>query len=112
MSFLDRLFGTGDKNTSSESEAQLHDDARCFAQLVVAEVKANNEGAVFEGRQNADIYKRLRQEIDLSRKVYERRGSPVVAAKFDYFYDEWVKTLAEGDASKLGPACEGPRLQS
>jgi hypothetical protein len=32
----------------------------------------------------------------------------VVAARFDYFYDELVQTLAEGDPAKLGKNCPGP----
>jgi hypothetical protein len=33
-----------------------------------------------------------------------------VATKFDYFYDELVMTLAEGDPSKLGDSCPGPMV--
>jgi len=31
-----------------------------------------------------------------------------VAARFDYFYDELVQTLAEGDPVKLGNNCPDP----
>ena len=40
--------------------------------------------------------------------MYEKRVTPSVAAKFDYFYDELVNTLAEGDQEKLGSDCPGP----
>jgi hypothetical protein len=40
--------------------------------------------------------------------VYDKRVSPAVAARFDYFYDELVQTLAEGDPAKLGKDCPGP----
>lgn len=109
MGFLDRLFGNTDKRDSGLSESQLHNDARRFATLLVAEIKLYNEVEVYEGCRNADLYQRLKKEIDRRRKVYEKRVSPLVAAKFDYFYEELVKTLAGGDASKLGPGWEEPR---
>jgi hypothetical protein len=109
MGFLDRLFGNTDNRDTGLSESQLQNDARRFATLLVAEIKLNNAAEVYEGRQNADLYQRLKKEIDRSRKVYEKRVSPLVAAKFDYFYEELVKTLAEGDASKLGPGWEESR---
>jgi hypothetical protein len=86
----------------SEDEERLHNDARRFARLLVSEIKLYNEQKVSEGRANKDLYDRLKDDIDRSRQMYEKRVSPNVAAKFDYFYDEMVSTLAEGDASKLG----------
>jgi hypothetical protein len=108
MGFLDRLFGNTDNRDTGLSEAQLQNDARRFATLLVAEIKLNNAAEVYEGLQNADLYQRLKTEIDRRRKVYEKRVSPLVAAKFDYFYEELVKTLAGGDASKLGPGWGEP----
>jgi hypothetical protein len=43
--------------------------------------------------------------------MYEKRVSPTVAARFDYFYDELVNTLAEGDKAKLGSDHPGPSVQ-
>jgi hypothetical protein len=76
---------------------------------LVAEIKLYHEVEVYEGCRNADLYQRLKKEIDRSRKVYEKRVSPLIAAKSNYFYEELVKTLAGGDASKLGPGWEEPR---
>lgn len=112
MGFLDRLFGNTDESATGLSESQLQNDARRFATLLVAEIKLNNEAEVYEGCRNADLYQRLKTKIDRARKVYERRVSPLVAAKFDYFYEELVKTLAGGDASKLGPGWEESRRKS
>jgi len=109
MGFLDRLFGNTDSSAPDLSEAQLQNDALRFAKLLVAEIKLNHKAEVYEGCQNADLYQRLKKEIDRSRKVYEKRVSPLIAAKSNYFYEELVKTLAGGDASKLGPGWEEPR---
>jgi hypothetical protein len=92
----------------SETEQRAHNDARRFARLLVSEIKLYNAAKVNDGRRNYDLYERLKDEIDRSRKVYDKRVSPAVAARFDYFYDELVQTLAEGDPAKLGKDCPGP----
>ncbi len=93
---------------TSETEQRAHNDARRFARLLVSEIKLYNAAKVNEGRRSFDLYQRLKDEIDRSRKVYDKRVSPAVATNFDYFYDELVQTLAEGDAAKLGANCPGP----
>ncbi|MGE0129375.1 MAG: hypothetical protein AB7U82_14960 [Blastocatellales bacterium] len=92
----------------SETEQRAHNDARRFARLLVSEIKLYNAAKVNDGRRNYDLYDRLKDEIDRSRKVYDKRVAPAVAARFDYFYDELVQTLAEGDPAKLGKNCPGP----
>ncbi|HSQ18899.1 MAG TPA: GAF domain-containing protein [Blastocatellia bacterium] len=91
-------------------EEKAHNDARRFARLLVSEIKLYNEHKVAEGRRGGDLYDRLKEDIDRSRQMYEKRVTPNVAAKFDYFYDELVSTLAEGDPSKLGSDCPGPSV--
>lgn len=91
-------------------EEKAHNDARRFARLLVSEIKLYNEQKVAEGRRGGDLYDRLKEDIDRSRQMYEKRVTPNVAAKFDYFYDELVSTLAEGDPSKLGSDCPGPSV--
>lgn len=86
----------------SEDERRLHNDARRFARLLVSEIKLYNEQKVKEGREAQDLYDRLREAIDRSRDMYDKRVQPPVAAKFDYFHYELVSTLAEGEPTKLG----------
>jgi hypothetical protein len=86
----------------SDDEKRLHNDARRFARLLVSEIKLYNEQKVREGRVTSDIYGRLREDIDRSRQMYDKRVAPPVAARYDYFHQELVNTLAEGDAAKLG----------
>ena len=94
----------------SGDEEKAHNDARRFARLLVSEIKLYNEQKVGDGRRTGDLYDRLKEDIDRSRQMYEKRVTPGVAAKFDYFYDELVSTLAEGDPSKLGSDCPGPSV--
>jgi len=91
----------------SEDERRLHNDARRFARLLVSEIKLYNEPKVREGRRNGDLYDRLREDIDRSRQMYDKRVAPPVAARHDYFHQELVTTLAEGDVAKLGLSYPG-----
>jgi hypothetical protein len=91
----------------SDEERPLHNDARRFARLLVSEIKLYNEQKVNEGRNKSDIYERLREDIDRSRQMYDKRVAPPVAARHDYFHHELVNTLAEGDPAKLGNAYPG-----
>ena len=92
-------------------EEKLHSDARRFARLLVSEIKLYNEERVVEGRKNNDLYERLKEDIDRSRQMYDKRVSPSVAAKFDYFYDELVSLLAEGNPARLGHGYPGPTVR-
>ncbi|MBA2732028.1 MAG: hypothetical protein H0U54_03945, partial [Acidobacteria bacterium] len=86
----------------SEDERRLHNDARRFARLLVSEIKLYNEQKVRDGRLEGDLYERLREDIDRSRQMYDKRVAAPVAARYDYFHQEIVNTLAEGDPGKLG----------
>jgi hypothetical protein len=90
-----------------EEERRLHNDARRFARLLVSEIKLYNEQKVKEGRSQSNLYERLQEDIDRSRQMYDKRVAPPVAARHDYFHQELVNTLAEGDTSKLGAGYPG-----
>ncbi|MFN8006057.1 MAG: hypothetical protein U0V70_03305 [Terriglobia bacterium] len=92
----------------SADEQKLHNDARRFARLLVSEIKLYNEQKVHAGRRDKNLYLILRDDIDKSREMYDKRVSPDVAAKVDYFHDELVKILAENEPSSLGAECPGP----
>jgi hypothetical protein len=105
-----RRYGTTDAELPvdvSDEERRLHNDARRFARLLVSEIKLYNEQKVKEGRSQGNIYERLREDIDRSRQMYEKRVAPPVAARYDYFHQELVNTLAEGDPAKLGDSYPG-----
>jgi len=97
---------------SSEEERRLHNDARRFARLLVSEIKLYNEQKVSEGHTQGDLYPRLREYIDRSREMYDKRVKPEVAQRYDYFHNELVNTLAEGDEAKLGSAYPGATVSA
>ncbi len=92
----------GEDESLGPDEQELRDDARRFARLLVSEIKLYNEAKVTEGRQERDLYHRLRSDIERSRQMYNERVPPSIAAKTNYFMDELVSILAEGDRSTLG----------
>lgn len=93
-----------------DEERRLHNDARRFARLLVSEIKLYNERKVIEGREASDLYDRLREAIDRSREMYDKRVQPPVAARFDYFHYELVNALAEGDSGRLGNGYPGATI--
>jgi len=95
-----------------EEERRLHNDARRFARLLISEIKLYNEQKVAEGRIEHDLYDRLREYIDRSREMYDKRVKAEVAARYDYFHGELVNTLAEGDVSKLGANYPGATVNA
>jgi hypothetical protein len=97
---------------SGDEERRLHSDARRFARLLVSEIKLYNEQKVAEGRSEGDLYQRLREYIDRSREMYDKRVKPEVAQRYDYFHNELVSTLAEGDENKLGAAYPGATVSA
>jgi hypothetical protein len=96
----------------SEEEKRFHNEARRFARLLVSEIKLYNEQKVREGRDAADLYDRLREDIDRSRQMYDKRVRPEVSSRYDYFHHELVNMLAEGDESKLGAGYPGATVNA
>ncbi len=90
-------FGSG-----QSEEAKKHDEARRFARLLVSEIKLYNEAKVDQGRKNRDLYERMKEDIDRSRQMYDERIGDDVRKVSNYFYDELVRILADGNAEALG----------
>ena len=98
------LTGSQDDAASTETdEVTSADDAaaRRYARLLVSEIKLYYEAAVVAGRRDRNLVTRLGGEIARARVLYEQRVPPPVRQRADYFHDELVRTLANGDASLL-----------
>ena len=83
------------------------DAARRYARLLLSEIKLYNETAVTVGREQQDLFERLRPEIESARSLYEARVSPSLRARNLYFEQELVRTLADGDPNLLGGLEQG-----
>jgi hypothetical protein len=76
--------------------------AHRYARLLVSEITLYHEPAVMAGRRERDLATRLGVEIARARLLYEQRVPPLLRQRTDYFHDELVRTLANGDAAVLG----------
>lgn len=89
--------------TLSPEEQEVHRKAQRFARLLVDEIKLYNQANVSEGRKNKDLYDRLKEVIEKSLATYRKRYGNTVAASGSYFQHELIRSLAEDDASAMGP---------
>jgi len=80
----------------------LHKKAKRFAKVTVQEFMMYKKDEVLKGRDARDIYERLRDEIDKSKALYDRRFGKIAEHNIDYFYDEMVRVLANNDPNVLG----------
>jgi hypothetical protein len=78
--------------------------AQRFARLLVSEIKLYHEAQVDEGRRTRDLRQRLHTQIARARQMYEERVPSDLRARTDYFEQELVRTLADGDPILLGQA--------
>ncbi|MBZ5525993.1 MAG: hypothetical protein LAP21_27540 [Acidobacteriia bacterium] len=86
---------------------ELHRKARRFAKLLVDEIRLYNQAKVTEGRQNRDLYGRLREDIEKSRATYDKRYGESPVASFNYFNQELVRILADNDRTLMGDSFPG-----
>jgi hypothetical protein len=85
----------------SDQRSEEETSARRYARLLVSEIRLYHESAVIDGRRDRDLTARLGGEIARARVLYEQRVPPHVRGRADYFHDELVQTLANGDSSLL-----------
>lgn len=96
-----------DWQSLSQEEQELHARAQRFARVRVAEMRLYQAEAVRNGREQARLYMALRGEMDRSRAQFKHEylHSPSMV---DYFHLEVLRTLANDDATLLGPEYPGP----
>lgn len=92
---------SSDRQSAADEADDPDSSARRYARLLVSEIKLYHEAAVVAGRREGDLSSRLGGEISRARVLYEQRVPSAVRNRADYFRDELVKTLANGDASLL-----------
>ena len=92
----------GSPSGPSPEAADEDASAQRYARLLVSEIKLYHEAAVVQGRLEGDLGRRLSDEIARARVLYEQRVPPAVRQRADYFHDELVRTLANGDGGLLG----------
>ena len=94
----------------SDEDQKNHRDAKRFSKLLVSEIELYSKAKVQDGRRSGDLYKRLKSDIDRSRRTYEKRFGKTVGRQVDYFHEELVRVLAGSDAKLLGSDYPGPSV--
>jgi hypothetical protein len=92
----------------SQPEQQQHLRAQRFARTQIAEIVLRRMAAVREGRAAADLYGRLREEIDTGRYAFRLQFIETCPSMVDYYHTELVRTLAKENSDLLGPDYPGP----
>jgi hypothetical protein len=80
---------------------KLAAEARLAARLLVSEIKLYNEQDVKDGRAASNLYSRLKKQIDEGRDQYRQRVDTAAVSR-DYYHEELVRVLADGEESRLG----------
>jgi hypothetical protein len=84
-----------------EDQRGLHIRAQRFSRVAVAEMQLSRPEACRAGREQANLYVFLKQEIDKARESY-RKQFVTIPSMVDYFHLELVQGAADGDELKLG----------
>jgi hypothetical protein len=84
------------------ADEDIHRKARRFAKLLVDEIRLYNQDKLKEGKQNRNIYNRLKDDIDKSRATFDKRYANTPAAAGDYFTHELIRGLADNNMALLG----------
>ncbi|MGH9318991.1 MAG: hypothetical protein ACRD3V_03760 [Vicinamibacteria bacterium] len=89
-------------DTLDPDTRKKHEEAQRFARLLVSEIKLYNETKVQQGRTSRDLYDLLRDDIERSRQLYRERVPENIRVSTNYFNDELVRILADGDEGAMG----------
>jgi serine/threonine protein kinase len=92
--------GSGTVLHGAPAVASAGKDPRTFSDLLVRELLQYYPNDVAEGKKSRDLYRRLRNEIDIRWSLYAKRFPEEPA---DHFYERLVETLAGGDVELFGP---------
>ena len=94
--------GAGILRGLSAVEEDPHENAKKIARLLVSDIRLYNEAAIEEGKKHNDIYSRLKDDIDRARQTYEERVPESVRKSTNYFFDELIRSLADGSPQAFG----------
>lgn len=86
----------------------IHKKAFRFAKLLVDELALYNKDKVAEAKAKRDVYSVLQEDIDKSRLAYQKKFGSTPAGSADYFHQQMVAQLGDGDPAALGSGYPGP----
>lgn len=97
-----RAVPAGNLDALDPDTRKKHEEAQRFARLLVSEIRLYNEAKVKQGQKSRDLYDLLRDDIERSRQLYRERVAENIRVSTNYFNDELVRLLADGDEGAMG----------
>ena len=91
-----------DLNRLPLEEQELHRRANRVAKVSMQDIKMLRPEQVRLGRENRDLCRRLRDDLEKAHREYDRRFNAILNHPVDYFYHWLVQILADGDPKALG----------
>lgn len=92
----------------SKEERDLHLRAQRFARVRVAEMRLYHAEKVKKGREDKNLYRALKAEIDRARQEFMEKFISVCPSMVDYLHLELLEVLAGDDETLLGSDYPGP----
>lgn len=87
-----------------EDEDQAVKKARRVARVLVSDIKLYNEQVIKDVMRDGNLYERLKEDLDRSFQHYQERVNNLsLATDVNYFKEELIRVLGDGDPNKLGP---------
>jgi hypothetical protein len=96
------LVTLGPKPAPAPEDSELHQRARRYASVRVAELRLYQAAKVREGREARNLYDLFQEEIDHDRAVFQAQFMEKAPSMADYLHEELVRTLAQGDPDRMG----------
>jgi hypothetical protein len=93
-------------------ETEWHRRAQRFASVRVAELRLYQAAKVKEGRESGRLYDVFREEIERERATFRTEFLEKSPSMADYLHEELVRTLAQGEASRMGESYPGAMVRS
>lgn len=90
-------------------DPKIRANAERSARVLVGDIELYFPNKVIQGRQKANVYAALRDELDRSLASFVERYSAEVESQHHIFYQTVVQQLCEGDPGKLGQAPWAPQ---
>ena len=102
---LPELLRAGAAERAKQQTARYDEEsAHRYARLLIAEIKLYHEPLVDQARRERNVLRKLRPQIERAQQLYEERVPAEIRARTNYFHEELVRTLADGDPGLLGHA--------
>jgi hypothetical protein len=97
---------------AAAEDNECHRRAQRFASVRVAELRLYQAAKVREGREAHSLYETFRDEIDRERATFRTEFLEKSPSMVDYLHEELVRTLAQGEAGRMGESYPGAMARS